>query len=262
VKTVDTGWAPKTGGAVSDILTLWGLHDSLATDRSNTSNANNHYQFGLRSDETDEYVLSMSFPNGISAKKLESGLFGLAARDAEGNWINAVGANYGGEGSFVQGPYVHGDTLGTYGIDTSTNTAWAVVNHQGDFAVADFTKGVPQLYTLISSKAGPTGARVWTLKLVNGPEPVEGAQIDHLTLTQTGGAACTPVLGRPTAKSGIDILTPGARPAGDIGPSESALNSVQLDFTGCAAAARFTATIDYSANGGVSGTKTLYNQFR
>jgi hypothetical protein len=31
---------------------------------------------------------------------------------------------------------------------------------------------------------------------MNGPEPVEGARIDHLTLTQTSSAACTPVLGQ------------------------------------------------------------------
>lgn len=262
-KTVDTGWAPKASGTQSDILTLWGLHDSLATDFSNASNANLHYRFELRDDETDEYVLSLSYQAaGISAQRLASGLFGLATRDAEGNWVNAVAANDGGAGSFVQGPYVHGDTLGTYGIDTATQTAWAVVNHQGDFAVADFAKGSPQRYALISSKAGPAGARVWTLKLVNGQEPITGAKIDNLTLTQTGGTACTPVLGRPTANSSVEVLTPYVRPVGDIGPSDSALNSVQLDFSTCAATARFTATIDYSADGGVSGTKTLYNQFR
>jgi len=265
-KTVDTGWAPRAGATASDILTLWGLHDSLATDFSVPATATaapSGYQFKLKGDRTDTYVLSLSYQaNGISAQRLASGLFGLATRDAEGNWINAVAANDGGDGSFVQGPYVHGDTLGTYGIDTATQTAWAVVNHQGDFAVADFAKGSPQLYALIASKAGPAGARVWTLKLVNGHEPVRGARIDDLTLAQTRGTACTPVLGRPTASGSVEVLTPYVRPVGDIGPSDSALNSVQLDFSTCAATARFTATIDYSADGGVSGTKTLYNQFR
>jgi hypothetical protein len=192
---VDTGWAPRAGRTASDILTLWGLHDSLVTDFSVPATATaapSGYQFQLKGDRTDTYVLSLSYQsNGISAQRLTSGLFGLATRDAEGNRVNAVAANDGGDGSFVQGPYVHGDTLGTYGIDTATQTAWAVVNHQGDFAVADFAKGSPQLYALISSKAGPAGARVWTLKLVNGHEPVRGARIDDLTLTQTRGTACT-----------------------------------------------------------------------
>lgn len=263
-KAIDTGWSPKDATTASDVLTLWGLHDSLATNTNPASTAPTYnYSYDLTRDQTDLYVLSMSFnPAGISEKKLASGLFGLATRDAEGHWVNAVRANFGGEGSFVQGPHVPGDTLGTYGVDTATHTAWAVVNHQGEFAVADFAKGAPRLYALISSKAGPAGARVWTLKLINGPEPVEGAKIDNLTLTQTGGAACTPVLGKPTVKSGIDVLTPYTRPAGDIGPSDSAVNSIQLDFSTCAATARFTATIDYSADGGVIGTKTLYNQFR
>jgi hypothetical protein len=137
-KTVDTGWAPRAGGTASDILTLWGLHDSLATDfavPATATAAPSGYQFKLKSDRTDTYVLSLSYqPTGISAQQFASGLFGLATRDAEGNWVNAVAANDGGAGSFVQGPYVHGDTLGTYGIDTATQTAWAVVNHQGDFA--------------------------------------------------------------------------------------------------------------------------------
>jgi hypothetical protein len=28
--------------------------------------------------------------------------------------------------------------LGTYGLDPNTNTAWAVINYNGDFAVAGF----------------------------------------------------------------------------------------------------------------------------
>ncbi len=267
-KTVDTGWAPKTAATASDVLTLWGLHNSLATDAvpSETAQAVTNYHYNLTSDQTDTYVLSMSFDaTGIPAEKLASGLFGLVTKDAEGNWISAVGANFGGTDNFVQGPYVAGYTLGKYGIDTNTTpaTVWAVVNHQGDFAVADFSNGSPALYALISRKAGPVSGRVWTLKLVNGPNEIGDARIDSVTLTQTGGAACTPLLGKPTTQPGIDIVTPFARPEGNIAPAGSVLNSVLYDFTGCAATARFNATINYSANGGaLTGSQTFYNQFR
>jgi len=36
---------------------------------------------------------------------------------------------------FVPGPWNASYKLGTYGIDAATNTAWAVVNYNGVFAV-------------------------------------------------------------------------------------------------------------------------------
>ena len=60
---------------------------------------------------------------------------GIATLDAEGNWINAVDRNSGGTKQFVEGPWSASYGLGTYGIDTGTKTAWAVVNHAGDFVV-------------------------------------------------------------------------------------------------------------------------------
>jgi hypothetical protein len=119
VKAVNTGWTARTAGIASNILTLWGMSD-------------------LGSSETDEYVLSMSFdPTGVSSATMSSGTFGLATRDANGNWINAVNQNYGyGAKQFVSGPYVPGYPVGTYGVDPGTNTAWAVINYNSDFAVA------------------------------------------------------------------------------------------------------------------------------
>lgn len=119
---VNTGWNLRTSDTASDILTLWGMAGSLG------------------SGQTDTYVLSMSYdPSGIGSAALQDGSFGLATRDADGNWIDAVNQNYGGtEASkrFVAGPYAPGYTLGTYGVDTKTNTAWAVLNYNSDFAVA------------------------------------------------------------------------------------------------------------------------------
>ena len=50
---------------------------------------------------------------------------------------------------------------------------------------------------------------------------------------------------------------------GNIGPGGAAKSNVQIDFTGCAANARFNAAINYSAgSGAMVGSKTLYNQSR
>jgi len=121
-KAVDTGWSYKSRDTASDILTLWGMASSLG------------------SDQTDVYTLSMSYdPHcGVRQADLKGGLFGLATKDAKGNWINAVVKNFGGTQEFVLGPWNPSYTLGTYGVDPSTHTAWAVINHNSDFAVTVF----------------------------------------------------------------------------------------------------------------------------
>ncbi len=57
------------------------------------------------------------------------------ARNANGKWVNAVDQNVGGAEKFVSGPWKSGYGLGTFGIDSHTHTAWAVVDHAGQFAV-------------------------------------------------------------------------------------------------------------------------------
>lgn len=140
-KAIDTGWTPREqhrhgrghghhdnrrrdadSDTASHILTLWGMAD-------------------LGSSQTDVYTLSLTYdPDKARPEHLGRGLFGLAARDADGTWVNAVEMNAGGSAKFVKGAWKPGYGLGTYGIDPSTKTAWAVVNHQGDFAVTGFAE--------------------------------------------------------------------------------------------------------------------------
>jgi hypothetical protein len=71
-------------------------------------------------------------------------------------------------------------------------------------------------------------------------------------LTQTFGAVCTPV-----------ITSPPAFPLalGNIAAGGSANGLITVNFTGCSAAARFTATIPFSANGGaITGSVVRFNQ--
>ena len=70
-KAVNTGWAPKDNDLLdSDILTLWGMTD-------------------LGAFKTDTYVLSMTYNPGHS-EHLGNGGFGIATKDENGNWVNAV----------------------------------------------------------------------------------------------------------------------------------------------------------------------------
>jgi hypothetical protein len=120
-----------------------------------------------------------------------------------------------------------------------------------NFAVA----GPATLSGLISAKAGPSGARVWTLTLSNsGTSAAYVAQINVLMLVQTFGTACLPVR-----------ISPPMLPlnVGTVAPGGTASGNVTLNFSGCAANARFNATIGYGANGGsAGGASLLANQFQ
>lgn len=118
IKQVNTGWAVNVTGLASDILTLWGLQEVAA-------------------ENTDTYTLSLSYNAAlVTSNQLASGSFALAAKDADGLWVNAVTLNNGGAPQFVFGPWKSTYALGTYGVDTNSGTVWAVINYQSDYAAA------------------------------------------------------------------------------------------------------------------------------
>jgi hypothetical protein len=117
-KTVTTGWVenPDSEKLASDVLSLWGMAE-------------------LGVHETDTYVLSMSFGDA-RRRQVRDGRVGIATY-VDGRWINAVDENFGGLKRFVLGPYIEGRYgLGSYGVDTASRTAWAVLDYNADFAVA------------------------------------------------------------------------------------------------------------------------------
>lgn len=124
-QTVNTGWSEGTCETGSNILSLWGMANTLG------------------SRQTAAYTLSMTYDrHSVKHVDLENGAFGLATKDKNGNWVNAadmnLGPNYGGARTFVYGPWSPEYTIGTYGVDTASHSVWAVVNYNGDFAAAMF----------------------------------------------------------------------------------------------------------------------------
>ncbi len=118
VKTVDTGWTRAEGrNLASHVLTLWGMGELYST-------------------HTDVYTLSMSYDGGENPRLDGDGSFGLATRDEDGDWVNAIDLNAGGTRKFVNGPWKASYGLGTYGVDARTHTAWAVIDYNAAFAVA------------------------------------------------------------------------------------------------------------------------------
>jgi hypothetical protein len=71
----------------------------------------------------------------LTDKRIGKGTFVLAT-NSKGKWINAIDKNTGGTTKHVAGPWKKGYELGTYGFDSNTGTAWAVINYNGQFAAA------------------------------------------------------------------------------------------------------------------------------
>ncbi len=122
-RTVTMAWRQGTvdektldgGGLISDVLNLEGTG-------------------------SDTYVLQMSYsPDALAAVWHEGTLaesISLAWLD-NGVWKNAVAGNMGGTPTFFEIAYDSEEhfTLGYHGVDTLNHAAWAVLNHNSQFAV-------------------------------------------------------------------------------------------------------------------------------
>jgi hypothetical protein len=119
--------------------------------------------------------------------------------------------------------------------------------------IENIVSGTTFLFGNITGKSGPAGARAWNILVSNnGPAAAVGAEISSVSLSQVGGAACNPTVTSPL---------PGL--AGNLARTASATATITIDFSSCAANARFTANIALSANGGNStGSIIRLNQFQ
>jgi hypothetical protein len=130
IKNAAAWWSPRKNfakaGAISDVLTLVGAASAAIQQTHNTSNT-------YFSDDPVVVIMSYnaSLASGDEAR--------LCAMDDQGNWVNAVDLNYAGTAASnsVKGPWSASGNygLGSYGFDTATRTAWAVVDHDSDFAI-------------------------------------------------------------------------------------------------------------------------------
>jgi hypothetical protein len=97
---------------VSDVLTVTGLDGNL-------------------------FVLEMTYSeSGLLVP--ENDLFLAWLDELSGLWVNATAGNSSGTATFAGNVAYNAalhSALGTYGVDTTTNTVWAVLDHNSDFAV-------------------------------------------------------------------------------------------------------------------------------
>lgn len=133
-KDVNTGWSRRESieGAASHALSLWGISDNLSLYDSNLAGL---LPSAPESRESDAYTLALTYdPRKVRPSQLVGGRFKMASYDPANGWINSVDMNYGGVKSFKYGPWRSDYGLGTYGVDPTSSTVWAVVNHDGVFA--------------------------------------------------------------------------------------------------------------------------------
>jgi uncharacterized repeat protein (TIGR02543 family) len=139
---------------------------------------------------------------------------------------------------------------GFSGALTGTTNPQSITVNAPLTVTANFQPGPTSLGGAIGIKSGPLNARVWPFTIGNnGPGIALGATIAKLTLQQTSGTACTPVI------NGLPAM------AGDIAPQATATTSVTIDFSACSGTVLFKVTAALSANSGAAaGTIVRYNQ--
>lgn len=114
--------------------------------------------------------------------------------------------------------------------------------------------GTNALSGTIAAKTGPSNARIWSISVSNaGATLAYEVTLGALTLTQTAGAACTPVV---TAPKAFPIML------GMLAPGGTATGAITIDFTGCPLLARFTADVPITTTGQTLNPLTRTNQFQ
>ncbi len=131
-KPASAWWAEKdsirNANAISDVVTVVGAASASIKENHDTNSYNPNDIMGIQ--------LSFDRNISLSQRDLNQGrTIAVSVRDEKGRWVNAVDANFGGAKNFVYGPYDPTAPLGTYGVDDANKIAWAVVNHDSDFAV-------------------------------------------------------------------------------------------------------------------------------
>lgn len=115
------------GYLISDVVSLTGMTNGT---------------IGNTATQTDPFVLEISYNELLLHGKeafsaLNQGIH--LAWNENGTWVNAVLGNQGAGNSpeFVNRGYQAGDELflGRWGVNTTANTVWAVLNHNSEFAV-------------------------------------------------------------------------------------------------------------------------------
>jgi hypothetical protein len=164
-----------------------------------------------------------------------------------GNQITATAVT-NGSGVATAPAFTANSTAGNYTLSATVAGAASPAS----FELTNAVPGPTSMGGLIGTKSGPQNARVWEFEVGNnGPGSALGAEIANITLVQTLGAACTPVITSPA----FPLLV------GNIAPQTVADVDVTIDFSSCPVNAMFKVTApEFANNGAATGTIVELNQ--
>jgi hypothetical protein len=132
-------------------------------------------------------------------------------------------------------------------------SAATTITLNGPKSVTGTFSGIPYLVAKVMGKTGSSTSRVWTIILTNsGTGTATNVKITNMDVVKWFGAACTPT-----------ITNSFPLPVSDIAEGSSQSRGLTLNFTGCAPATKFGATITFSYDdaGTIthSGSNSYYN---
>ena len=145
------------------------------------------------------------------------------------------------------------------GALTGTANPQTLVMNGVKTVVANFTPLLPKLTSAITARSG-TNVRTWTITLTNiGAGQATEASVTNLSLAWVSGSGACPA-GYPQVLTAFPVT---AAPVPMAAGGGTATVPVVIDFTGCAATARFTVTVSFEANSGATSGSTVFNnQFK
>ncbi|MGA2031650.1 MAG: peptidylprolyl isomerase [Thermoguttaceae bacterium] len=179
--------------------------------------------------------------------------------NTSGTWVNAVTADSGAAGSLAQTNYQGGysafwssvtaahpsaalkDVLGSWGVDTTNNAVWAVVDYSGQFA-AEVQVAAQQTFTLAVRTAPPSGYSI-------------AVDAQQLTTATAGSTGFTLTNAEPGATYAYTITSSGSGGTGSVTGS-GLVNSAVEDVTGIDVSTLPDGVLTYSVvltNGAGSG---------